>query len=82
MALLPAPKLTLSRPFNRSDVDYAGLFQVLSSKGRGIRSSKGYVAVFVYATNFRGADVELRCMFKASISLDKVANSLASEGIN
>ena len=122
MAPLPAPRVTPARPFSRSGVDYAGPFQVLSSKGRGTRSSKGYVAVFVClctkavhlelvgdlttasflgalsrfsgrrgrpaelwsdnATNFRGADAELRRMFEeASISFHKVADSLASEGI-
>ena len=47
MAPLPAARVTPSRPFNRTGVDYAGPYHVLRSKGRGTASSKGYVAVFV-----------------------------------
>ena len=47
MAPLPTPRVIASWPFSRCGVDYAGPFQVLRSKDRGARSTKGYVAVFV-----------------------------------
>ena len=122
MTPLLASRVTPSRPFSRCGVDYAGPFQVLSFKGRGNRSSKGYVAVIVClstkaihlelvgdlstvsflgaltrffgrrgkpdelwsdnATNFRGADDELRRLLtEAEFSWGRVTNSLASEGI-
>ena len=47
MAPLPTVRLAPSRPFTSTGVDYAGPFAVRTSKGRGQRSSKGYVAIFV-----------------------------------
>ena len=47
MAPLPTVRLAPSRPFISTGVDYAGPLAVRTSKGRGHRSDKGYVAVFV-----------------------------------
>ena len=47
MAPLPAARVTVTPPFSRCGVDYAGPFQVLHSKGRGLRAIEGCVAVFV-----------------------------------
>lgn len=47
MADLPAPRVTPSRPFTHTGIDFTGHVEVKSNKGRGIRTSKGYVAVFV-----------------------------------
>ena len=47
MAPLPSVHLAPSRPFISTGVDYAGPFAVRTSKGRGQRSGKGYVAIFV-----------------------------------
>ena len=47
MAALPAVRVTPAPAFSRTGVDYAGPFSILRSKERGIRCSKGYVAVFV-----------------------------------
>ncbi|XP_022817401.1 uncharacterized protein LOC111350200 isoform X1 [Spodoptera litura] len=38
---------TPAKPFLNSGVDFAGPYQILASKGRGIRTNKAYVAVFV-----------------------------------
>ncbi|CAB0040671.1 unnamed protein product [Trichogramma brassicae] len=46
MAPLPAPRVTPSRPFTETGLDYAGPFALRTSKGRGQKSFKGYVAVF------------------------------------
>ena len=46
MAPLPAARITPMRPFLETGLDYAGPFALCTSKGRGQRSFKGYVAVF------------------------------------
>ncbi|XP_029163786.1 uncharacterized protein LOC114935214 [Nylanderia fulva] len=39
--------VTLTRPFLRTGVDYAGPILIRTSKGRGHRAYKGYIAVFI-----------------------------------
>ncbi|XP_046480980.1 uncharacterized protein [Neodiprion pinetum] len=47
MAQLPASRITPSRPFFHSGVDYAGPFTIKTWRGRAAKSHKGYIAVFV-----------------------------------
>lgn len=48
MADLPSQRVTPSRPFSHTGIDYAGPIQMRMTKGRGIRClSKGYIAVFI-----------------------------------
>lgn len=47
MGNLPAPRVTPSRPFCHAGVDYAGPINVRVSKGRGTKTYKGYMAIFV-----------------------------------
>ena len=47
MAPLPSVRVIPARAFLHTGVDYAGPFKILSAKGRGIRTTKGYIAVFV-----------------------------------
>ena len=47
MGSLPVSRLQPSRPFLKSGVDYAGPLLLRIAKGRGHKSYKGYVAVFV-----------------------------------
>ncbi|XP_066585519.1 uncharacterized protein [Prorops nasuta] len=47
MGNLPAERVTPSRPFSITGLDYAGPFNLKCSKGRGQRSYKGYIALFV-----------------------------------
>ncbi|XP_023246929.1 uncharacterized protein LOC111643396 [Copidosoma floridanum] len=47
MAPLPSSRVSPSRAFACTGVDYAGPFHVLSARGRGVRTTKGYIAVFV-----------------------------------
>ncbi|XP_014211623.1 uncharacterized protein LOC106641644 [Copidosoma floridanum] len=50
MAPVSASRVTPSCAFGRTGVDYAGPFSVLASKGRDIRTMKGYIAVFMCMT--------------------------------
>lgn len=47
MASLPENRVTPSRPFTHTGVDFTGYVDIKASKGRGIRVTKGYIAVFV-----------------------------------
>ncbi|XP_066597121.1 uncharacterized protein [Prorops nasuta] len=47
MGNLPAARVTPSRPFTVTGLDYAGPFSLRFAKGRGQRSYKGYIALFV-----------------------------------
>ncbi|XP_014204675.1 uncharacterized protein LOC106636694 [Copidosoma floridanum] len=51
MAPLPSSRVSPSRAFACTGVDYAGPFHVLSTRGRGVWTTKGYIAVFVCFTN-------------------------------
>ncbi|CAG9090548.1 unnamed protein product [Plutella xylostella] len=47
MGDLPEQRVNQSKPFYHTGIDYTGHVFIKSSKGRGIKTSKGYVAVFV-----------------------------------
>lgn len=66
MADLPRSRVTVARPFERTGCDYAGPINIRVSKGRGCKSYKGYIALFV-------------CMVTRSIHLEAVS-SLTTEG--
>lgn len=47
MAALPAARITPSRPFSHTAMDYSGAVMIRSARGRGQHASKGYISVFV-----------------------------------
>lgn len=47
MGDLPHVRVTPARPFLNSGVDFAGPYDILPAKGRGIRTVKAYVAIFI-----------------------------------
>jgi len=47
MGDLPSRRVTPARPFLNTGVDYAGPLMLRTSKGRGHRAYKGYLAIFV-----------------------------------
>ncbi|KAJ0171671.1 hypothetical protein K1T71_012434 [Dendrolimus kikuchii] len=65
MGNLPEARSNPTRPFYHSGVDYTGYVDVKSSKGRGIKSTKGYVAVFI-------------CMVTKAVHLELVSDLTSS----
>ncbi|XP_066589335.1 uncharacterized protein [Prorops nasuta] len=47
MGSLPSARVTPARPFSIAGLDYAGPFKLRSSKGRGIKATKGYISLFI-----------------------------------
>ncbi|GFX70637.1 integrase catalytic domain-containing protein [Trichonephila clavipes] len=47
MGNLPKHRVTLERPFFSCGIDYAGPVPIKYNKGRGTKSTKGYIALFV-----------------------------------
>jgi hypothetical protein len=47
MGNLPAHRVTLERPFFSCGIDYAGPISIKFNKGRGAKSTKGYIALFI-----------------------------------
>ncbi|XP_018375478.1 PREDICTED: uncharacterized protein LOC108769147 [Trachymyrmex cornetzi] len=47
MASLPASRTTVSRPFSRCGVDYAGPIVIREGKRRNAKNHKAYIAIFV-----------------------------------
>ena len=50
MGSLPASRVTPSRPFSKTGIDYAGPFDIRPFRRRGIKTFKCYVALFVCLT--------------------------------
>ena len=61
MADLPAARVSPSRPFENTGVDYAGPIMARPAKGRGYKAHKAYVALFV-------------CMSTRAVHLELVSN--------
>ncbi|KAL0818485.1 hypothetical protein ABMA28_008940 [Loxostege sticticalis] len=66
MGQLPATRVTPSRPFKCCGIDYAGPINVRTTKGRGYKSYKGYICIFI-------------CMATRAIHLE-VVSDLTTEG--
>lgn len=66
MGQLPSSRVTPTRPFKNSGVDYAGPISIRTSKGRGHHAYKGYVCLFV-------------CMATKAIHLE-VVSDLTTQG--
>ncbi|XP_045525146.1 uncharacterized protein LOC123714731 isoform X2 [Pieris brassicae] len=47
MGDLPEARCNPARPFKHTGVDFTGYILIKSSKGRGIKCTKGYIAVFI-----------------------------------
>lgn len=64
MGSFPKPRISISRPFTHTGVDYAGPIDVKMSPGRGNKSYKGYIAIFI-------------CLATKAIHIELVSNLTA-----
>ncbi|XP_045458141.1 uncharacterized protein LOC123668452 [Melitaea cinxia] len=64
MGQLPSVRVTPARPFLRSGVDFAGPIQMRTARGRGHKSYKGYICLFV-------------CMCTKAVHLEAVSDLTA-----
>lgn len=65
MGQLPTARSTICRPFFKSGVDYAGPINIRTSHGRGHKSFKGYICLFI-------------CMSTRAIHLEAVSDLSAN----
>ncbi|XP_073964611.1 uncharacterized protein [Choristoneura fumiferana] len=65
MGDLPGARVNPSRPFYHTGVDFTGHVYIKANKGRGIKTTKGYVAVFV-------------CLATKAVHLELVSDLTAS----
>lgn len=65
MGHLPTSRVTLTRAFHQSGVDYAGPIEIASKVGRGCKIIKGYIAIFV-------------CMSTKAVHLEAVSDLTTS----
>lgn len=68
MGDLPPARITPSRPFMHTGVDFTGHVFIKANKGRGIKTTKAYVAVFV-------------CMVTKAVHLELVSDMTTSSFI-
>lgn len=47
MGSLPEARVTPSRPFTHTGIDFTGHVDIKINKGRGVKTCKGYVAIFI-----------------------------------
>lgn len=80
MGQLPAPRVSLGRPFQKCGIDFAGPIQTRMSKGRGCRSYKSYIAVIVcFAT--KAVHLELVSDLTAAALLAALRRFIARRGL-
>lgn len=80
MAPLPAVRFEPSRPFSAAGLDYAGPIPVLFSKGRGAKTTEGYVAIFVCLV-VRAIHVEIVSDLTTKAFLAAYARFVARRGL-
>jgi hypothetical protein len=79
MGDLPAPRVTPSRPFTVTGIDYAGPIVIKNGYGRTTRTVKSYIAIFVcFAT--RAVHIELVCDCSTSTFLNALKRFISRRG--
>ncbi|XP_011858553.1 PREDICTED: uncharacterized protein LOC105556088 [Vollenhovia emeryi] len=79
MGDLPEPRVTPSRPFSHTGVDYAGPVMLRSSRGRGHKASKAFIAVFVCFST-RAVHLEVVSDYTAEAFLATMRRFVARRG--
>ncbi|XP_033212182.1 uncharacterized protein LOC117169783 [Belonocnema kinseyi] len=81
MGNLPAIRSSPSRPFLHTVVDYAGPIRLRITKGRGYKSYKGYIAVFVCCST-RAVHLEVVSDYTANGFIAAYARFVSRRGIS
>lgn len=79
MGNLPAVRVTPAPPFHSTSVDYAGPFTVRDRKGRGYKTSKCYIAMFVCLVT-KAVHIELVSSLHTSAFLSAFNRFIARRG--
>ncbi|XP_011877909.1 PREDICTED: uncharacterized protein LOC105567569 [Vollenhovia emeryi] len=80
MGDLPRARVTPSRPFLHTGVDYAGPVWLRTSKGRGHRASKAFVVVFVCFSS-RAVHLDVASDYTADAFLASLRRFVARRGL-
>ncbi|XP_043478769.1 uncharacterized protein LOC122509074 [Leptopilina heterotoma] len=80
MANLPSCRVTPSNPFTHCGLDYAGPISVKLNKGRGYKSTKGYIVLFVCMVT-RAIHLELVSDYSSSTFLSALKRFVSRRGI-
>ncbi|XP_059045533.1 uncharacterized protein LOC131841266 [Achroia grisella] len=80
MGDLPPARTNRSRPFLHTGVDYTGHILIKANKGRGIKTTKGYVAVFVCMST-KAVHLELVSDLTTSAFLAALRRMAARRGV-
>ena len=80
MADLPSCRVNPSRPFSHSGLDYAGPFFIRDASGRGRKSHKAYISLFVYLAT-RAIHLELVHDYSTAAFLAAFQRFVARRGI-
>ncbi|CAG4928687.1 unnamed protein product [Colias eurytheme] len=80
MGDLPSARTNPSRPFFHCGVDYTGHVNVKCSKGRGIKTTKGYISVFVCMAT-KAVHLELVSDLSTSAFLAALRRMIARRGL-
>lgn len=80
MAPLPEPRVTLTKPFLHTGLDFAGPFQIKSKEGRGIRSFKAYIAIFVCLAT-KAIHIELVGSLTSDAAIAAIKRFVAKRGV-
>ncbi|KMQ84485.1 hypothetical protein RF55_17667 [Lasius niger] len=80
MGNLPWARVTPSRPFQHTGVDYAGPILLRTTKGRGHKSSKAFIAVFVCMST-KAVHLDVASDYTADAFLAALRRFIACRGL-
>ncbi|XP_045509323.1 uncharacterized protein LOC123704873 [Colias croceus] len=81
MGDLPPSRVIPSRPFYNTGIDFTGHVLVKANKGRGIKTSKGYIAVFILCMVTKAVHLELVSDLTASAFIAALRRMSARRGV-
>lgn len=79
MGDLPSSRVNPSKPFEHTAVDYTGSVEVKCNQGRGIKTTKGYIAIFVCMAT-KAVHIELVSDMTSSAFLSALRRMAARRG--